>query len=198
MDRLILFCGECGTQNPDSNKFCNNCGKPIITNIGQSATLAPSQSTQPKSQEIQPPQEEEKVFFRGEGELIVKKTEHRGAARKVGGLLYAPVTLGVSYLAFGRDKTRKSSAKGTLVVTNRAIYCAGNDYPFDKILSITQQGKISKSISITFEKNVQAGGRSDGSFAGTGGVSVEIELKTKDMDALFKALENAKMHKLKF
>jgi len=24
-----MFCGECGTQNPDTNKFCKNCGKPL-------------------------------------------------------------------------------------------------------------------------------------------------------------------------
>jgi hypothetical protein len=25
-----MFCGECGTQNPDTNQFCRNCGKPLI------------------------------------------------------------------------------------------------------------------------------------------------------------------------
>lgn len=24
-----MFCGECGTQNPDTNQFCKNCGSPI-------------------------------------------------------------------------------------------------------------------------------------------------------------------------
>jgi hypothetical protein len=24
-----MFCGECGTQNPDINQFCNNCGRPL-------------------------------------------------------------------------------------------------------------------------------------------------------------------------
>src|SRR5512136_2020138 len=24
-----MFCGECGTQNPDINQFCKNCGKPL-------------------------------------------------------------------------------------------------------------------------------------------------------------------------
>ncbi len=81
-----------------------------------------------------------------------------------------------------------------MIVTNKAIYCAGNDYPFDRILSIIKAGTISKSIILTFEHGVAAGGRSDGGFAGTGGLSVEIELKCKDMDILFKGLENAKMH----
>lgn len=24
-----MFCGECGTRNPDTNQFCRNCGKPL-------------------------------------------------------------------------------------------------------------------------------------------------------------------------
>ncbi|MDP3564402.1 MAG: zinc ribbon domain-containing protein, partial [Methanoregula sp.] len=24
-----MFCGECGTENPDTNQFCKNCGKPL-------------------------------------------------------------------------------------------------------------------------------------------------------------------------
>lgn len=24
-----MFCGECGTQNPDTNQFCKNCGKQL-------------------------------------------------------------------------------------------------------------------------------------------------------------------------
>ena len=26
---MTMFCGECGAQNPDTNQFCNNCGKPL-------------------------------------------------------------------------------------------------------------------------------------------------------------------------
>jgi len=29
---LIMFCGECGTHNPDTNSFCKNCGKPMRKN----------------------------------------------------------------------------------------------------------------------------------------------------------------------
>jgi len=98
------------------------------------------------------------------------------------------------YVAFGRDKKSKSKAKGTLIVTNKAIYCAENNYPFDRILSITKGGKISKTIILTFEHGVGAGGAAEVTLAGTGGINVETELKTKDLDNLFKALEEAKIH----
>jgi hypothetical protein len=137
--------------------------------------------------------EKERAFFKGEGELIVKRTEHRGAGRKVASFL-AGGPLG--YIAFGRDKTKKSKAKGTLVVTDRAIYCAGNDYPFDRILSITKQGRVRKSIMLTFEKSVEAGGRSGGLESGK--YSIEVELKTDQIDELFRALEQAKMSGIKF
>lgn len=26
-----MFCGECGTRNPDTNHFCKNCGRPLKT-----------------------------------------------------------------------------------------------------------------------------------------------------------------------
>lgn len=29
---MFMFCGECGTQNPDTNQFCKNCGKPLKKN----------------------------------------------------------------------------------------------------------------------------------------------------------------------
>lgn len=33
----FMFCDECSTQNPDTNQFCNNCGKPL----NKSQTTAP-------------------------------------------------------------------------------------------------------------------------------------------------------------
>ena len=134
----------------------------------------------------------EKAFFKDEGELIVKRTKHKGAGAKVASLL----VLGpVGYVVFGRDKTRKSKAKGTLVVTNRAIYCAGNDYPFDKILSITKEGHISKSLILNFEKG-EGGGESGGLLSP--GITVEMEIKTKHIDDLMDALEQAKLSNVEF
>jgi hypothetical protein len=38
-----MFCGECGTQNPDTNQFCKNCGKSLIK-LQPSLVPAPSAS----------------------------------------------------------------------------------------------------------------------------------------------------------
>ena len=96
-------------------------------------------------------------------------------------------------VAFGRDKKVKTKAKGLLVVTNKRIICAGNEYPFDKILSITRKGKLRKSILLTFEKaeiEVRGGGIT------AGGITVEVEIKAKDIDEVFRALERARLYGL--
>jgi hypothetical protein len=50
----------------------------------------------------------------------------------------------------GRDKRRKAKAKGKFLVTEKAIYCAGNIYLFDIVLAFT---KKCKSILLLFEKS---------------------------------------------
>lgn len=69
---------------------------------------------------------------------------------------------------------------------------ARNDYPFDRIIiNLTKQGSISKSIVMTFERDVQAGGRDASSVAGTRRLSREAEIKIKDIAHLFMELEEA-------
>ncbi|MEM2966761.1 MAG: zinc ribbon domain-containing protein [Candidatus Nitrosocaldaceae archaeon] len=182
----MLYCTNCGEEYAEGQKYCSNCGIYLLS----------IEHTANKSVNQQVSDDEEVEYYRGTGEIVVKRIEHRGAVRKVGALIFAPATLGISYLVFGRDKTRKSRAEGLLVITNKAIYCAGNDYSFDRILSITKEGRINKSIVITFEKVVGAGGRDPG-IGGIGGYTVEIEIKTKDMDRVFMALEQAKLARVK-
>ncbi len=178
----MAFCTNCGKEVDPTAKFCANCATPI------GGGPSPAPTTPPPA----PTGGEEKSYFKGEGELIVKRTKHKGAGAKVASwLVLGPV----GYVAFGRDKTKKSKAEGTLVVTNKAIYCAGNDYPFDKILSITKEGRISKSLVLTFEKG-EGGGEQGGMLSP--GITVEMEIKTKDIDALMRALEQAKMVNIKF
>jgi hypothetical protein len=42
-----MFCGECGTQNPDTNQFCKNCGKPL-------RKLRQAPASQPVTVPVQP------------------------------------------------------------------------------------------------------------------------------------------------
>ena len=49
-----MFCSECGTQNPDTNQFCKNCGKPLARRqpaaqptVQPAATPVPYPAAQP-------------------------------------------------------------------------------------------------------------------------------------------------------
>ena len=136
----------------------------------------------------------EKVYYRGEGELLVRTTKHHGAGRKAASFIAG---VGVGYLVAGRDSKRTTKAKGSIVVTNKSIYCAGNKFEFDQILAMSIKGTLQKKIHLTLDKDVGAGGRGAG-VSGSSRISVEIEIKTDDIDGLFKGLENARMSGVEF
>jgi hypothetical protein len=169
------FCSSCKSPNDLEARFCSNCGNKLYA--------------EEPSPEIPPPKplsesynaEQEKAFFKSKGEIIVRRTEHRGAGRKIASWLVAGP---IGYVALGRDKTRKTKVEGTLVVTDKAIYCAGNVYPYDMVLALTRKRK---SILLLFEKSFD-----EQSF------SVTLELKTENSEELFRALEMARMSKIKF
>lgn len=180
-----VFCNHCGKEIQSDSAFCPHCG-------GKQGTSENSQieSTTSSSK----PEAKEKVYYRGEGELIIKTTKHHGAGRKVGSwLLGGPI----GYAVLGRDSKRTTKAKGSLVVTDKALYCAGNQYPFDKILATTIVGTMKKKINVTLDKDVGAGGRGTG-VAGSDRISVEIEISTHDIDGLFRGLEQARMGGVSF
>jgi hypothetical protein len=56
-ERDCMFCGECGTQNPDTNQFCINCGKPLKKNLNASpvSPLEPAAAPLPAPQAAQQP-----------------------------------------------------------------------------------------------------------------------------------------------
>lgn len=163
----------------------NNCGSPMNAPQGTQAQ-APASPTET--------QEKEKVFYRGEGELIIRTTKHHGAGRKAASFIAGA---GVGYLIAGRDSKRTTKASGSLVVTDKAIYCAGNKLEFDKIIGVTIKGTLQKKIHLTLDQDAEAGGRSKG-LGGGGRISIEVEIATKDIDGLFKGLENARMGNIAF
>ncbi len=184
-----MFCGKCGAQVPDENKFCSGCGismegQPSVQNTNQVSQTTPQSSGEKK----------EKVFFKGEGELIIRTTKHHGAGRKAASfLLGGPI----GYAVIGRDSKRTTKVKGSLIVTDKAIYCAGNEYPFDKIIATTIKGTFQKKVNVTLDKSISSGGRGEG-VGGGNRVSVEIELSTDNIDGLFKGLEQARMGNIEF
>jgi len=173
----LVFCSNCGSQVADESKFCSGCGRTV-----GAPNTAPAQT---------PPTSEgkEKLFFRGEGELIIRTTKHHGVGRKAASWLFGGP---IGYVVIGRDSKRTTKAKGTLAVTEKAIYCAGNQYPFDRILATTIIGTFQKKIHVTLDKDVGAGGRGKG-ISDSDRISVEIEITTDDIEGLFKGLEAARM-----
>jgi len=200
-----VFCGKCGNKNPDGNKFCAGCGAQmqVPTNPTKEDVTSTKNELVDKVETLQAEEkitqlesEKEKVYYRGEGELLIRTTKHHGAGRKAASLI---VGMGVGYLIAGRDSKRTTKAKGSIIVTNKSIFCAGNKFEFDNILAMSIKGTMQKKIHLTLDKSVGAGGRGEGDKLGGGNrISVEIEIKTKDIGGLFKGLENARMSGVEF
>ncbi len=205
-----MFCEDCGNTLKENAKFCGKCG--TSQNASEDTPQAPIEQDQLQStrddlvDKVKTMQAEEsihkleegkeKVYYRGEGELLVRTTKHHGAGRKVASFVAGA---GIGYVIAGRDSKRTTKAKGTIVVTNKSIYCAGNKFEFDNILAMTIKGTFQKKIHLTLDKSVGAGGRGEGDkIAGGNRISVEIEISTNDINGLFKGLENARMSGVEF
>jgi hypothetical protein len=44
---IVMFCGECGTENKDTSSFCRNCGKALKNPRQAAAPMAPAAPVQP-------------------------------------------------------------------------------------------------------------------------------------------------------
>ena len=186
--------------------FCSGCGGKLVAAEEESPKklrkelkstrddLVEKVETMQAEESIHKLQEgKEKVYYRGEGELLVRTTKHHGTGRKVASFIAGG---GVGYLIAGRDSKRTTKSQGTIVVTNKAIYCAGNKFEFDNILAMTKKGTFQKKIHLTLDKTMATGGEG-GALSGNR-ISVEIEIQTDDIDGLFKGLENARMSGVEF
>ena len=207
ISQITMHCSGCGRNNSAEAKFCAGCGG----KLGAAKDESPEQheeelkstrddlvekvETMQAEESIHKLEEgKEKVYYRGEGQLLVRTTKHHGAGRKAAAFI---ATAGVGYAIAGRDSKRTTKAKGSIVVTNKAIYCAGNKFDFDQILAMTVKGTLQKKIHLTLDKEVGAGGRGAG-MSGSSRISIEIEISTKDINGLFKGLENARMSGVEF
>jgi hypothetical protein len=185
----VLTCTNCGIQLKEAVRFCPNCGSPIGGSIVSNITT-PIKKEQPMVTD----HNKEKAYYRGEGELIIRTTKHHGVGRKaVSFLAGGPI----GYAIAGRDSKRTSKVQGILVITNKAIYCAGNKIEYDNIIALTIKGTIQKKIYLTLDKNIQAGGRGP-DIGGGSRISIEVEISSKDIDGIFSALEQARMAGIEF
>ena len=202
-----MFCSGCGKKNAAKAKFCSGCGDKLVAAEEESPKklrkelkstrddLVEKVETMQAEDTIHKLEEgKEKVYYRGEGELLVRTTKHHGTGRKVASFVAGG---GIGYLIAGRDSKRTTKSQGTIVVTNKAIYCAGNKFEFDNILAMTKKGTFQKKIHLTLDKSVGAGGRGAG-LQSSSRISIEIEIQTDDIDGLFKGLENARMSGVEF
>jgi microcompartment protein CcmK/EutM len=199
-----MFCNGCGKNNAAKAKFCSGCGGKLVAAEEESPKklrkelkstrddLVEKVETMQAEESIHKLEEgKEKVYYRGEGELLMRTTKHHGAGRKAAAFVTG------TYLIAGRDSKRTTKVKGTIVVTNKAIYCAGNKFEFDQILAMTIKGTFQKKIHLTLDKSVGAGGRGAG-LQSSSRISIEIEIQTDDIDGLFKGLENARLSGVEF
>ena len=201
-----MFCSGCGQKNAAKAKFCSGCGGKLVGAEEKTPKklkkelkstrdeLVEKVETMQAEESIHKLEEgKEKVYYRGEGELLVRTTKHHGTGRKVASFVAGG---GIGYLVAGRDSKRTTKSKGSIVVTNKSIYCAGNKFEFDNILAMTKKGTFQKKIHLTLDKSIATGGEG-GALSGNR-VSVEIEIQTDDIDGLFKGLENARMSGVEF
>ena len=201
-----MFCGDCGKKNTGKSKFCSGCGTKLVAPENESPKQHAKKLTSARDDlvdKVETMQAEdtihkleegkEKVYYRGEGELLVRTTKHHGTGRKVASFIAGG---GIGYLVAGRDSKRTTKVKGTIVVTNKSIYCAGNKFEFDNILAMTTKGTFQKKIHLTLDKTMATGGEG-GALSGNR-ISVEIEIQTDDIDGLFKGLENARLSGVEF
>ena len=174
----MAFCPNCGFEMSESLNFCPKCGYSL---------KAPLQYPAPISTEVR-----EIEYYKGEGNVIVRTITQQGTVIKAGVFL---LTGPLGYLIWGRDKKKKVTGTGSLIVTNKAIYFAGRDYPFDRIGSIIKKGN-SIFIEVDVSKNSAYGsGWVDVVRTGIGGqsISVELEIQTNDVDKVSEALEQARL-----
>ena len=201
-----MFCSGCGKKNAAKAKFCSGCGDKLV--VAEEETpkklkkklkstrdeLVEKVETMQAEESIHKLEEgKEKVYYRGEGELLVRTTKHHGTGRKVASFVAGG---GIGYLIAGRDSKKTTKSKGTIVVTNKAVYCAGNKFEFDNILAMTKKGTFQKKIHLTLDKTMATGGEG-GALSGNR-ISIEIEIQADDIDGLFKGLENARMSGVEF
>lgn len=98
-----MYCVNCGVQIDEGHKFCPECGTPAAAPAAP-PPAAPIVDTTGRRVDAEAPEITEKMYFEGDGELVIKRVEHRGAGRKIASWLAGGP---VGYLALGATRRRR-------------------------------------------------------------------------------------------
>jgi len=99
-----MFCGKCGTQNPDTNVFCKNCGSPLRR--PQQAPAVPVQPAQPvyyqpQPADVQQPAPWQAATITKQPWPMGKKIAVISIVCGIGAFIVIPYILGIVGLIFG-------------------------------------------------------------------------------------------------
>jgi hypothetical protein len=111
-----MFCGECGTENPNTNQFCRNCGKPLKKVQPVPTPVMPVQGPAVSFPQAIPPaaapvQEPKKPSAIRKHALGIIGLIPAGAA-----FLVYPYILGIIAIIIGAVALKKKSWLGALVI----------------------------------------------------------------------------------
>jgi hypothetical protein len=126
-------------------------------------------------------EDQEHIFYSGEGTLTVFQTKHKSTGTKVASFLAGGV---IGYALFGMDDKNQVRTSGRLLVTNKSIYCAGNEYPLNTVLNIAKKDDTSAILQV------------NSSLTSSQSHTVEFLLSTDDMDEFLEAVEAARLSKV--
>jgi hypothetical protein len=116
----------------------------------------------------------ESKLYQGEAKLWIKTVRRKDPITKGASVIGAGL---IGYGLAGADAVSVTQMKGTLTITDRAIYFAGNIFPFERILTIEEgSGHKPAFICNTIDPFIHQ----------------EVEIDSKDKDRIRKAIEKAR------
>ena len=163
-----MFCGECGTKNPDTNQFCKNCGKPLKKKQLQPDAVPAPAASSPASPGQVPPS-------RGPARPKIP-----GASKKfaiIGAVIVVVIIAAIFYVSsnslkagssstgsanidtslFKTDSSASVSASNAALQTIAGYLEAGDVNRFNDSLSMNAHALMSGPLNIPADRAAKAG-----------------------------------------
>lgn len=134
-----MFCGECGTANPDTNHFCKNCGSSLKKRPdavpGATAPLQPVRQQASPAGAVQPLVDFQPAAAMAQPPAAVSPVKPKRSWTGIGSLgfgilswLFLPYLLGTLAVILGAVslfRTRKGSGKISIIAITGIIIASG-------------------------------------------------------------------------